>query len=103
MRFPIPWTAAPRPSPSFHPLCCSIAKPLFDGPKAIHTGGTYFSCVDEGGGSRAKMSARVGAGVARDGNSSDRIAFMMNQLFLFFLSCVLLMDRGSGFGGVGIV
>jgi len=43
----------------------------------------YFPSEGSGGGSRARISARLGAGVDAEVDVSDWMAFMMNQLFLF--------------------
>jgi len=59
-------------------------KPLLEGPNSIHTGGLYLASVGNGGGSRARMSARLGGGDGCWDGGSERIAFIMNQLFLFF-------------------
>ena len=54
----------PSGSPSFQPERCNIPKPLLEGPISSQTGGVNFP--SEGGGSRARISARVGAGIDTD-------------------------------------
>ncbi len=69
-----------------------MLKPLLDGPMARKTGGLNWGSDGSGGGSRARISARVDVEDEED-VGSDLIALRINHKLL---SAVAREDRGAG-------